>query len=168
MTKQELASLVNSPLLARLPFPDVGVEDQQRVLLWLWSSELGLPPEPSLPSTGLSEARAAMEAMMTQTVGVWRPGALVPDGQGGWTQPVALAAEIPGWLIARRTAVGQGALGGRPVARSSWELYAPVGSDIRPTDALVIEGVRYEVGDDDDLRTDAVALHVNLRLVRAN
>jgi hypothetical protein len=51
------------------------------------------------------------------------------------------------------------------VAVELWTCYFAAGTDVLPTDVLLINGVRYQAVEDDGARSNSVRVAVNLRRV---
>lgn len=106
----------------------------------------------------------AEATLLTDVAEVRRRGTVVDDGMGGGEGTVATVATVACHLQQRDVAP-ESVAAGRIMARSTWEVYLPVGTDVRPRDVLRISGSDYELGDDDDDRTSGVVLKVHARRV---
>lgn len=115
----------------------------------------------------LSYARGLLSPLLTDTAEVMRT-TLVPNPDGGQTETEALIATVACRLQAQSSSSAIGAErpeGGRVVAVTLWEAFLPAGTDVRPADVLLVNGVRYEVVDADAARTDSAVVAVSLRRV---
>jgi len=92
----------------------------------------------------------------------------VANAEGGQTETEAVVATVPCRLAAQSSSSAIGSErteGGRVVSVTLWTAYLPVGTDVRPQDALMVNEVRYEVVDDSGAATDSAVIAVSLRRV---
>jgi len=115
----------------------------------------------------LEYARGYLAPLLTDTSELMRT-TTVANAEGGQTETEALVATVACRLEAQSSSSAIGAEraeGGRVVAVTLWTCYLPAGTDVRPQDALVVNGVRYEVVDDSGAATDTAIIAVSLRRV---
>jgi hypothetical protein len=112
--------------------------------------------------------RGLAESAMTGTAQVIRT-VETPDTTGGQTAVETVVATYPcrlTTLSATTLSATERPEGGRAAAVTIWRCFLPAGAVLSPTDIVQIDGVRYEVTDDDRARTDGVMVTVNLRRAR--
>lgn len=108
----------------------------------------------------------ALDEWLTATARV-RRNTESSDGAGGmsasWATVATLACRL--WTTTQAT---EAVVGGQVQAVLAWHAMVPAGSDVRIGDRLQVDSVEYEVTDTDTGRTDALALVVQLRRLRAS
>ena len=115
----------------------------------------------------LDYARSYLAPLLTDTAEIRRT-TTTANAEGGQTETEAVVATVPCRLEAQSSSSAIGserAEGGRVVAVTLWTCYLPAGTDVRPQDALMVNGVRYEVTDDSGAATDSAVVAVSLRRV---
>lgn len=108
--------------------------------------------------------RAVATAAMPDSCSIERE-TLVPDGTGGTTATTTILGPFACRLTEDTAAPMERQEGGRIVAAMLWTAYLPAGTDVRPTDVLLIKGGRYEVADQDGARSQGAMVAVTLRRV---
>lgn len=120
-----------------------------------------------IPRSRLSWLKGLAQQDMNSTAEVMRT-TTVANAEGGQTETEVLVATVPCRLAAQSSssAIGQERPeGGRVVAVTLWTCYLPIGTDVRPQDVLMVNGVRYEVTDDSAAATDSAVVAVSLRRI---
>jgi hypothetical protein len=120
-----------------------------------------------LPRFRLSWLKGRAQREMNDTAQVVRT-TTAANAEGGQTETTATVATVACRLAAQSSSSAIGAErseGGRVVAVTLWTCYLPVGTDVRPADVLMVNGVRYEVTDSDGSKTDAAVIAVSLRRI---
>ncbi len=88
------------------------------------------------------------ELPMGETVTIVRPGAPAEDEYGNDLPGVPVEIALPGCAIAPADGTGAGAneiVDARDTVLFALTLYAPYGTDLRPTDRVRVDGVLYDV-----------------------
>lgn len=112
----------------------------------------------------LTLSRALANRELTDTAGVMRT-TVVPNPEGGQTETETVVATLPCNLQADTTTPQERVEGGRVVAVNLWTCYFAAGTEILPTDVLLINGDRYQAVEDDAARSNSAVVAVNLRRV---
>jgi hypothetical protein len=121
---------------------------------------------PSLMDAALGYHRALAVAAMPDRATRRRP-VKVDDGQGGETDgPPDLSLSFPCRLYGQGKTPFEPPQAGRIVSIMQWTMAIPHGTDLKPSDEVIVKGQVFEVIDDADKRSSAVTMWVNLREVR--
>jgi hypothetical protein len=112
----------------------------------------------------LQGARGRATRLLTDEAEVLRTTS-VTNAEGTQTETETVAATLACLLQSDTANPLERAEGGRVVAEMQWTCFLAAGSDVRPADVLRINGVRYEVADDNAARSDSVVVAVTLRRV---
>ena len=106
----------------------------------------------------LSALRSVAESSMGGTAVIYRQ-VFTSDGAGGQSGSVVAAGTVLCRAVPVRSRPQVGAFGGRVEAHGDWNVYVPVGTDVRAsTDHIVAGGGTFDVLSTNAGRTDAVEI----------
>lgn len=120
---------------------------------------------PPLSAADLARMRSVSQSTMTSTAAIQElvksrsvTGAMTDTWQPAAGRPNSVKCE----LVARR-GPGEVPEGGQPTSVTFWHVRFPFGTDVRPTDRLVIDGSNYDVTDVDTSKSNALTVTANCR-----